>query len=101
MLAFASLSLILANNFLLLNEALYLLGSRVKQYSVVKIKSLYAEFKHSDQSFGSRAPRVGDEGTIVEVYGDDFYIECSDKNGVTIWLEIIGPNDADLELLYI
>ncbi len=98
---FAPLSLILANNFLLLNEALYLLGSRVKQYSVVKIKSLYTEFKHSDQSFGSRAPRVGDEGTIVEVYGDDFYIECSDKNGVTIWLEIIGPNDADLELLYI
>ncbi len=73
----------------------------MKQYSVVKIKSLYTEFKHSDQSFGSRAPRVGDEGTIVEVYGDDFYIECSDKNGVTIWLEIIGPNDADLELLYI
>jgi len=80
---------------------LYVLGSRVKQYSVVKIKSLYTEFKHSDQSFGSRAPQVGDEGTIVEVYGDDFYIECSDKNGVTIWLEIFGPNDAELELLYI
>ena len=73
----------------------------MKQYSVVKIKSLNVEFEYSDQSFGSRAPKVGDEGTIVEVYDDNFYIECSDKNGVTLWLEIFGPNEAELELLHI
>lgn len=37
----------------------------------------------------------------MEVYGEAFDIECSDENGITIWLEIFKPGDADLELLYI
>jgi len=73
----------------------------MKQYSVVKIKSLKKEFKHSEQKFGSRSPQVGDVGTIVEVYDGAFDIECSDENGITIWLELFEPNDANLELLYI
>lgn len=73
----------------------------MRQFSVVKIKSLNKEFRHSEQSFGSRAPQVGDVGTIVDVYEGAFDIECSYVNGVTIWLELFEPNDADLELLYI
>lgn len=72
----------------------------MKQYSVVKIKSLKKEFKHSELSFGSRTPQVGDVGTIVDVYDGAFDIECSDENGVIIWLELFEPYDADLKLLY-
>ncbi|WP_046006801.1 hypothetical protein [Pseudoalteromonas rubra] len=73
----------------------------MKQYSVVRIKSLNKEFQHSEQSFGSRAPQIGDVGTIIDVYDDCLEIECSDEKGVTLWLELFEPNDADLELLYI
>ena len=73
----------------------------MRQYSVVKIKSLNKEFIYSDKSFGSRVPQVGDIGTVVDVYDDAFDIECSDKNGVTIWLELFEPCDGELELLYI
>lgn len=73
----------------------------MRQYSVVKIKSLKKDFTHAEKIIGSRLPKVGDVGTIVEVYGAAFDIECSDENGITIWLEIFEPGDADLELLYI
>ncbi|MDC9520303.1 hypothetical protein PSH55_04080 [Pseudoalteromonas sp. Angola-31] len=73
----------------------------MKQYSVVKVISLNKKFIYSEKSFGSRAPQVGDVGTIVEVYDGAFDIECCDVNGVTIWLEIFEPSDGDLELLYI
>ncbi len=73
----------------------------MKQYSVVKIVSLNKAFIHSDKSFGSRAPQVGDIGTIVDVYDGAYDIECCDENGVTLWLELFEPSDGNLELLYI
>ncbi|MCL2914287.1 hypothetical protein L2725_10960 [Shewanella corallii] len=71
----------------------------MKQFSVVKIKSLHKEFKHSENSFGSRVPRVGDVATIIDVYNGAFDLECSDQNGVTLWLELFEAKDADLELV--
>ncbi|MCG7537293.1 DUF4926 domain-containing protein [Pseudoalteromonas sp. OOF1S-7] len=73
----------------------------MKQYSVVKIVSLNKAFVHTDQSFGSRTPQVGDIGTIVEVYDGAYDIECCDENGITLWLELFEPSDGKLELLYI
>ena len=73
----------------------------MKQYSVVKIKSLNKGFKHSGDSLGARSPRVGDIATIVEVYNSAFDLECSDENGVTLWLEIFESSDAELELVCI
>jgi hypothetical protein len=29
----------------------------------------------------------------------NFELECSDENGVTVWLEIFKPEDAELELV--
>ncbi|KAF7783526.1 hypothetical protein PRUB_a3316 [Pseudoalteromonas rubra] len=73
----------------------------MKQYSVVKIISLNKVFIHSEKSIGSRAPKVGDVGTIVDIYGEAIDIECSDENGMTVWLELFEPGDADLKLLHI
>ncbi|SET49900.1 hypothetical protein [Thalassotalea agarivorans] len=47
----------------------------MKQFSVVKIIELNKEFTLSESDLGTRAPLVGDVGTIVDVYGSDFYIE--------------------------
>lgn len=73
----------------------------MKQYSVVKIKSLNKEFERTECSFGSRVPRVGDIATVVDVYDGTFDLECSDENGITLWLEIFNLSDADLELVCI
>ena len=73
----------------------------MKQYSVVKIKSLKKAFERTECSFGSRVPRVGDIATVVDVYDEAFDLECSDENGITLWLEIFNPSDADLELVCI
>lgn len=73
----------------------------MKQYSVVKIKTLKKKFEHTELSFGSRAPRVGDIATVIDVYDGAFDLECSDENGITIWLEVFKPSDAELELMCI
>jgi hypothetical protein len=71
----------------------------MKQFSVVKISSLKKTFNFSESSFGSRAPVVGDIACILDIYDADFELECSDENGVTVWLEIFKPEDAELELV--
>jgi len=73
----------------------------MKQYSVVKIKSLKKDFKCNEDSFGSRLPRVGDVATIVDVYDGAFDLECSDENGTTLWIKIFEPNEAEFELVCI
>ncbi|MDP2634625.1 MULTISPECIES: hypothetical protein [unclassified Pseudoalteromonas] len=71
----------------------------MKQYSVVKITELNTVFKAHENSFGSRSPRVGDIATILDVYEDAYDLECSDSDGVTIWLEMFNTSDATFELI--
>ncbi|AMJ93299.1 hypothetical protein AVL56_02595 [Alteromonas stellipolaris] len=71
----------------------------MKQYSVVKITKLNTVFEAHENSFGSRPPRVGDIATILDVYEDAYDLECSDSDGVTIWLEMFNTSDATFELI--
>jgi hypothetical protein len=71
----------------------------MKQYSVVKITKLNTVFKVHENNFGSRPPRVGDIATILDVYEDAYDLECSDSDGVTIWLEMFNTSDATFELI--
>lgn len=48
-----------------------------------------------------REPRVGDVAWVIEIYEDPpgYYLECSDKQGVTEWLQIFSPEEIRLEKL--
>lgn len=66
----------------------------MKQYDIVQVVALRTgRFAQEAPSF-QRHPRIGDIGTIVEVYADAFEIECCEPStGVTIWLESMFPEE--------
>ena len=66
----------------------------MKQYEVVRVKSICSErFANRHPDF-QRHPMVGDVGTILEVYTNAYEVECSDPNkGITIWLEAMYPEE--------
>ncbi len=66
----------------------------MKQYDVVTVAAIRgARFASEHLSF-QRHPQVGDVGTILEVYGDAFEVECCERDtGVTIWLEAMFPEE--------
>lgn len=71
----------------------------MKQFSAVKITKLYKKFEHSSESFGSRAPREGDIAFVLDIYDGAVDLECSDKDGTTLWWELFTDTDADFELI--
>jgi hypothetical protein len=63
----------------------------MKQYDVVKVAAI--RFAGEQPQF-QRHPQLGDVGTILEVYGDAFEVECSERStGATIWLEAMYPDE--------
>ena len=66
----------------------------MKQYDVVRVAAIRDDRFASGQPHFQRHPRLGDVGTILEVYGDAFEVECSERDtGVTIWLEPMFPDE--------
>ena len=68
----------------------------MQQYDVVKIQSFRNDRFSSLQPAYQRNPLIGDIGTIVEIYTTPetgFEVECSDPNGITIWLEAMYPEE--------
>jgi hypothetical protein len=75
---------------------------KLKQYSIVKIKSINKKFNSDDFMLNKRVPKIGDIATIVEVYEKPslgYELECSDKNGITEWLVTFALEDAEFELI--
>lgn len=72
-----------------------------RQYDVVKLTKLLAPLDDSDDEFNLRQPVVGDVATIIEVYSKPpgYELECSDHNGITLWLMAFHPDDIELELV--
>jgi hypothetical protein len=66
--------------------------SNFRQYEMVRVRQLIYEPEHYDGwKLNLRSPAVGDEGTIVDILHaaglpDCFIVECSAKDGRTIWL---------------
>ena len=69
----------------------------MKQYAAVRVTTnLDDRFANGPPAF-QRHPQVGDVGTIVEVYGNAFEVECSERDtGVTIWLEAMLPDELEV-----
>ena len=66
----------------------------MKQYDVVRVAAIRDDRFAAERPFFQRHPQVGDEGTILEVYGDAFEVECCERDtGVTIWLEPMFPDE--------
>ena len=66
----------------------------MKQYDVVRVITIRGNrFAGAHPPF-QRHPQVGDIGAILEVYGDAFEVECSDRDtGITVWLEAMFPDE--------
>jgi len=66
----------------------------MKQYDVVRVAAIRDGRFTRERPQYQRHPQVGDVGTILEVYGDAFEVECSEPStGVTIWLEAMFPDE--------
>lgn len=66
----------------------------MKQYDIVVVASIRDSRFANDRPGFQRHPQVGDVGTILEVYGDAFEVECCEREtGVTIWLEAMFPDE--------
>lgn len=75
-----------------------------KQYDVVRILEILNTEKINgcDSGIGYGSPKVGDIGTIVEIYTNPYLgydIECSDDQGMTKWLTVFKPSEIKLELV--
>ncbi|AOE48768.1 DUF4926 domain-containing protein [Kangiella sediminilitoris] len=74
------------------------------QYDVVKVLEIHnpEKLKGCGSGIGYSSPKIGDIGTIVEIYTDPFLgydIECSDEQGITKWLTTFQPSEIKMELV--
>lgn len=66
----------------------------MKQYDVVRVAAIRPDRFAGERPQFERHPQVGDVGTILEVHGDAFEVECSEPGtGITIWLEAMYPDE--------
>lgn len=74
----------------------------ISQYDVVRIVKVLSERAKQMSPNDRRPPEPGDEATVLEVYfhPPGHELECSDENGITIWLGSFSPSDLELELVW-
>jgi hypothetical protein len=74
-----------------------MLDPAIKLYEPVRVMKLLqpARVEHGD----IREPRVGDIAWVIEIYENPagYYLECSDKDGITEWLQIFRREEIELE----
>ena len=68
----------------------------MKQFDIVKVTAIRDGRFSSAASDYLRPPSIGDVGTILEVYADAYEVECSGRDGHTIWLEAMYPDELAL-----
>jgi hypothetical protein len=75
--------------------------SSIKIYDVVRIKELRKRVDFQPDDTSVRAPRVGDVAAVIEVYRSPpgYELDCSGKDGITIWLWSFTPEDVELEVV--
>jgi hypothetical protein len=66
---------------------------------VVRVTAIREDRFAGKQAFHSRLPKLGDTGTILEVYASPepaYEVECSDpRSGATLWLEAMYPDEIE------
>lgn len=75
--------------------------SSIKIYDVVRLKELRKPVDFQPDDTSVRAPGVGDVAAVIEVYSNPpgYELECSGKDGITIWLWSFAPEDVELEVV--
>ncbi len=75
--------------------------SFAKIYDVVNIKELHKLIDFQRDGMSVRAPSVGDVATVIEVYTNPqgYELECSGKDGITIWLYAFALEEVELEVV--
>ncbi|WP_430523795.1 DUF4926 domain-containing protein [Stutzerimonas stutzeri] len=71
----------------------------MKPYDVVQVIALRDDRFSKSSADYQRNPCIGDVGTIIEVYSHSepaIEVECSDNNGITIWLAAMYPEELRL-----
>ena len=72
------------------------------QFDVVRVVCIRGNRFENKKVFYQRHPKVGDIGTVVEVYANPtpaYEVECSDPStGITIWLEAMYAEEIALVL---
>lgn len=74
----------------------------MNQYDVVEIQEIIQASEFKADSFNQRPPQVGDKATIIEIYQAPtlaYELECSDSNGITLWLQIVTTNEMVLKVV--
>jgi len=71
----------------------------IELYDVVRIKSLRVPMQVEPDGISTRAPRVGDVATVIEIHESPpgYELECSGSGGTTEWLRAFAPSDVELE----
>lgn len=84
------------------DSLLRLLENQLNCYDVVRVVGILNDAVLTDSPHHQRPPRVGDQATILAIYTDPpgFELECSDSNGITIWLGGYSPDDLVLERVW-
>lgn len=77
-------------------------SSELSEHDVVRIVRLRTSGRHFSGTEGvRRAPRVGDEGTIVNVPTPDaFVVECVTPSGDTVWLADFRRDELELVAMH-
>lgn len=75
--------------------------SFVKIYDVVKVKRLNRPVDFQSDGASRRAPVPGDVAAVIELYTNPpgYELECTGKDGITIWLHAFAPDDIELEVI--
>jgi hypothetical protein len=75
--------------------------SRLLPYSVVRVSAIRGGRFGGPRIHDARHPRVGDVGTVLEVYTAPelaYEVECSDPaTGETLWLNAMFPDELEVD----
>ena len=59
----------------------------VREYSIVRVIKLNKSDRNFDGTGGvKRPPQIGDTGTVVHMADGGCIVECTDRDGMTVWL---------------
>lgn len=74
-----------------------MLDPTIKLYDAVIIKELQQAVRSNSNDI--RPPQVGDVAWVIEIYDHPpgYELECSDKNGITEWMQAFSPEEIRLE----
>lgn len=75
------------------------MSDQLQQYDVVRVVAIRDSRFIGAEVFYERLPRIGDIGTILEIYSKPevgYEVECSEPStGFTIWLDAMYPDEIE------